>query len=121
MRGVWDAHVTGTYVTLKKQLNCCSCLGNQSAYYRGCSEWKDAKTAAAKRVLRERGRRKSVSTPLPAPKAAPPKTTPQRKAICTCWNHDVRGGQDFRIANYVCQRTDNQARSGGTAILVRGG
>jgi exonuclease III len=73
----------------------------------------------------------------------------QGKALClACWNADgVRGrklelehfhnqhdvdicplsetflnpGQAFRLANYVCQRTDMLTAWGGTAILVRHG
>jgi hypothetical protein len=85
-----DAHPSGTCVTPKQQFKCCSCGGNHTANYRGCSKWKEAKTAAAKRALRERGRRDGVSTHLPA-KSATPKPTPEQEALGTGWNHVVRG------------------------------
>jgi hypothetical protein len=39
--------------------------------------------------------------------------------ICLLNETHLESGLDFRFANYVCHRTDRQARSGGTAILVR--
>jgi len=81
--------------------------------------------------------------------AARPRSTIRGKALrLACWNADgVRGrklelehflsqqgvdicllsetfltsGQAFRLANYVCHRTDRPTAGGGTAILVRRG
>jgi len=81
--------------------------------------------------------------------AARPRRTVRGKALrLVCWNADgVRGrklemehflsqhgveiyllsetflnsGQAFRLANYVCHRTDRPSAGGGTAILVRRG
>jgi endonuclease/exonuclease/phosphatase family metal-dependent hydrolase len=80
--------------------------------------------------------------------AARPRRTNGRCLRLACWNADgVRGGrlelehfighhgvdicllgdthlspeQAFRLANYVCHRTDRNAQGGGTAILVRRG
>jgi hypothetical protein len=93
--GAWPAGMlTGQeLVTPKQQLKYCSCGGNHTANCRGCSKWKEAKTAAAKRALRERGRRDGVSTRVPAPKSALPKATPEREALATGWNLIVRGGR----------------------------
>jgi hypothetical protein len=88
-----DAHPSGTCVTPKQQLKWCSCGGNHTANYRGCSKWKEAKIAAAMRALRERCRRNGFSTRLPAPKSAPPKPTPEQEALGTGRNHVVRGGR----------------------------
>jgi hypothetical protein len=41
---------SGTCTTSKQQLKCCSCGGNHTANYRGCSKWKEGKAAAAKRA-----------------------------------------------------------------------
>jgi hypothetical protein len=73
-----DAHPSGKCATPKQQLKCCSCGGNHTANYRGCSKWKEAKEAAAKRAQMERGRRDGVSTRLHAPKSAPSMPTPVR-------------------------------------------
>jgi hypothetical protein len=68
-----DVHSSGKCVTPKQQLKYCSCGGNHTANYRGCSKWKEAKAAAAKRAQGERSRKDRVSTRLPAPKSAPAK------------------------------------------------
>jgi hypothetical protein len=39
--------------------------------------------------------------------------------ICLLNETHLESGRAFRFANYVCYRTDRQARCGGTAILVR--
>jgi hypothetical protein len=41
--------------------------------------------------------------------------------ICLLTETHLRSGQDFRLANYVCHRTDRPTEGGGTAILVRRG
>jgi hypothetical protein len=64
-------HPSGKCVTPKQQLKCCRCGGNHTANYRGCSKWKEAKAATAKRAQGERSRKDGVSTRLPAPKSAP--------------------------------------------------
>jgi hypothetical protein len=61
-----DEHPSGKCVTSKQQLKCCSCGGNHPANYRGCSKWKKAKAAAAKRAQGECSRKDGVSTRLPA-------------------------------------------------------
>jgi hypothetical protein len=38
-----DAQPSEQYVTPKQQLNCCSCGGNHTANYRGCSKWNESK------------------------------------------------------------------------------
>jgi hypothetical protein len=54
--------------------------------------WKEAKTAAAMRALRERGRRDTFSTRLHAPNSAAHKPSPKEEALCLGWSHVVRGG-----------------------------
>jgi exonuclease III len=39
--------------------------------------------------------------------------------ICLMNETHLESGRSFWFANYVCHRTDRQARGGGTAILVR--
>ena len=41
--------------------------------------------------------------------------------ICLLTETHLRSGQVFRLANYVCHRTDRPTEGGGTAILVRRG
>jgi hypothetical protein len=72
-----DAHPSETCATSKQQLKCCSCGGNHTANYRGCSKWKEARAAAAKRAQVERGQKDGVSSRLPAPKSAPARPSPE--------------------------------------------
>jgi hypothetical protein len=88
-----DEQPSGKCVTPKNQLKCCSCGENHTANYRGCSKWKEAKAAAAKRAQGERSRRDGVSTRLPAPKSAPAKPSPEQEKLGSGWNHAVRGGR----------------------------
>jgi hypothetical protein len=88
-----DAHPSGKCVTPKQQLKCCSCGGNHTANYRGCSKWKEAKAAAAKRAQGERGRKDGISTRLPAPKSAPAKPSPEQEKLGHDWNYVVQGGR----------------------------
>jgi hypothetical protein len=85
-----DAHPTGTCGTSKQQLKCCSCGGNHSAKYPGCSKWKEARAAVAKRGQGEPGQKDGVSTHLPAPKSAPAR--PPEEKLDPGWNA-VRGGR----------------------------
>jgi exonuclease III len=41
--------------------------------------------------------------------------------ICLLTENHLRSGKVFRIANYVCHRTDRPTEGGGTVILVRRG
>jgi hypothetical protein len=88
-----DAHPSGKCVTPKQQLKCCSYGGNHTANYRGCSKWKEANAAAAKRAQLERGRGDGVSTRLHAPKSAPSMPTPDQEALGSGWDHAVQGGR----------------------------
>jgi hypothetical protein len=88
-----DAHPSRTCITPKQQLKCCSCGGNHTANYRGYCKWKEAKTAAAMRALRKRGRMDVFSTRVPAPKSASLKQTPEQEALGTGCKHVVRGGR----------------------------
>jgi hypothetical protein len=49
-----DAHPSGTWVTSKQQLRCCSCGGDHTANCRGCCKRKEARAAAEKRAQGER-------------------------------------------------------------------
>jgi hypothetical protein len=88
-----DEHPSGKCFTPKQQLKCCSCGGNHTTNYRGCSKWKEAKAAAAKRAQGERSRKDGVSTRLPAPRLAPAKPSPKQEKLGSGWNHVVRGGR----------------------------
>jgi hypothetical protein len=88
-----DEHQSGKCVTPKQQLKCYSCGGNHTANLRGCSKWKEAKAAAAKREQMERSRKDGDSTRLPAHKSAPAKPSPEQEKRGHGWNHVVRGGR----------------------------
>jgi hypothetical protein len=45
-----ETHLSGECSTPKQQLKCCSCGGNHTANYGGCSKWKEAKAALAKQL-----------------------------------------------------------------------
>jgi hypothetical protein len=88
-----DEHPSGKCVTIKQELKCCSCGGNHNANYRGCSKWKEAKAATARRAQGERSRKDGVTTRLPAPKSAPAKPSPEQEKLGSGYNHVVRGGR----------------------------
>jgi hypothetical protein len=70
------AHFSDTAAP-KRPTRCCSCGEKNTANCRGCSKWREAKVAAAKRVPEERDRKDRVSTRLPAPKTVPAKPSPE--------------------------------------------
>jgi hypothetical protein len=86
-----DAHPSGTCATSEQQLKCCSCGGNHIANYRGCSKWKEARAAAAKRAQGERGQKDGVSSRLSAPKSAPARLSPEQEKLGPGFNLVVRG------------------------------
>jgi hypothetical protein len=118
-----DAHQSGTWVTSKHQLKCCSCGGNHTANYRHCSKWKVAKAAAGKRAQVERGQNDGVYTRLPAPKSAPARPCPEQEKLGPGWNHVVRGGRVVQ-AQSTKESTSNTSGAGGrtgvTAATVDG-
>jgi len=70
---------------------CCGFGGNNTANYRGCVKWKEAKAALAKQAP-ERSR-KSVATGKPAsPKAQRAGPNAEQRNLGEGWNHVVRGG-----------------------------
>jgi hypothetical protein len=107
-----DAHPSGTYATSKQQLKCCSCGGNRSANYRGCSKWKEAKAAAAKCELGERGHKDGGSSHRPAPKLAPASLSPEQEKLGPGSNHVVRGGRVVK-AKATKEPTLNPSGAGG--------
>jgi hypothetical protein len=107
-----DAHASGTCVTPRQQLKCCSCGGNHTANYRGCSKWKEAKAATAKRAKRERSHKDGVSTRLPAPKAAPIRLSPENKKLGPGWNHVVWGGACGQGSGFSCTNPHLSRRGG---------
>jgi hypothetical protein len=110
-----DEHPSGKCDTPKQQLKCCSCGGNHTANYRGCSV---AKAADAKRARGERSRKDGVSTRLPAPKSAPAKPSPEQEKLGPGWNHVVRDGRVVKAqatpsitstSSDIGRRTERQA------------
>jgi hypothetical protein len=85
----FDEYPSGKCVTPKQQIKCCSCGGNHIANYRGCTKWKEAKAAAAKRGQGERSRKDGNSTRLSAPKSAPAKPSHEQERLVSGWNHVV--------------------------------
>jgi hypothetical protein len=66
---------------------------NHTANNRGCSKWKEARAAAAKRAQGERGQKDGVSSRVPAHKSAPARPSPEHKKLGPGWNHVVRGAR----------------------------
>jgi hypothetical protein len=109
-------------VTPKQQLKCCSCGGNHTANYRGCSSWKAAMAAATKRVRGECGRKDGVSTRLPTPNSAPDTPPAEQEKLGLGCNHVVRGGRVFKAqttpiptptSSGTGRRTERQATPAG--------
>jgi len=113
------AQPSGTCVTPKQQLKCCSCGGNYTAYYRGCSKWKDAKAAAPKRAQWERSRKDGVSMRPPAPKAAPIRLSPEQEKLGTGWDHVVRRGPSSQGLGF--SNTNRHLKRRGGMDLGQGG
>jgi hypothetical protein len=88
-----DAHQSGTCAISKQQLKCSSCGANHTANYRGCSKWKEARAAAAKRAQGEGGQKDGVSSRIPAPKSALVRPSPEEDKLGQGWNHVVQGSR----------------------------
>jgi hypothetical protein len=88
-----DAHRSGTCATTKQQLKCCCCGSNHTGNCRGCSKWKEAIAAAAKRAQRECGQNDSFTSRLPAPISAPARPPTVQENLGPGWNQVVRGGR----------------------------
>jgi hypothetical protein len=64
-----EAHLSGECSTPQQQFKCCSCGGNYTANYRGCTKWKEAKATLAKRAPSVRSKVGSAPRPPVTPKA----------------------------------------------------
>jgi len=85
------SHLSGGCSTPRDQPVCCGCGGNNTANYRGCVKWKEARSALAKQAP-ERSRR-SVATSQPAaPKALRAGPSAEQRNLGEGWNHVVQGG-----------------------------
>jgi hypothetical protein len=69
------SHLSGRCSTPREQPQCCGCWGNHTANYRGCVEWKKARTALAKQAS-EPGRKSSAIANLPLRKLSEPGLLP---------------------------------------------
>ena len=84
------SHLSGGCSTPREQPQCCGCGGNQTANYRGCVKWKEAKAALAKQSP-ERVRKGVVTGQSTPPKAQRTEPSPEQMDLGEGWNH-VRGG-----------------------------
>jgi hypothetical protein len=86
-------HLSGECSTPKQQLKCCSCRGNHTANYRGCSKWKEAKAALAKQVPMQRTRTSGAAVQPAANKVVTPQPSAEQQSLGSGWNHVVQGGR----------------------------
>jgi hypothetical protein len=107
-----DAHPSGTCATSKQQLKCSSCGGNHTANYRGCSKWKEARAAAAKREKGKGGQKDGVSSRLPAPKSAPARPSSGEEKLGPGWKHVGQGGRVMK-AQTMKEPTPNPSGADG--------
>jgi hypothetical protein len=77
----------------KQQLKCCSCGGNHTANYRGCSTWKEVKAALAKQVPNQRTRASGAAVQPAANRGVTPQPSAEQENLGSGWNHVVRGGR----------------------------
>jgi hypothetical protein len=89
-----EAHPSGECSTPQQELKCCSCGGNHTANYRGCTKWKEAKAALAKRAPTERSRVGGAPSPPNAKQAMP---SAQQENLGPGWNHVIRGAESLRL------------------------
>ena len=92
------SHLSGDCPAPRGQPRCCSCEGNQTANYRGCVKWKEAKAALAKRTP-EKGRKMvATSKPTAAPKANQAGPSAEQMDHGEGWSHIVRGGRTVKAS-----------------------
>jgi hypothetical protein len=88
-----ETHYSGECSTPKQQLKCCSCGGNHTANYRGCSKWKEANAALPKQVPMQRSRTIGAAGNHAANKVATPQPSAEQESLGPGWNHVVREGR----------------------------
>jgi hypothetical protein len=76
-----DTHLSGECSTPNEQLKCCSCGGNHTANYRGCSKWKEAKAAHAKQVPNQRSRTSGAAVQPAANRVVTPQPSAEQKSL----------------------------------------
>jgi hypothetical protein len=92
-----EAHLSGECSNSKQQLKSCSCGCNHAGNYRGCSRWKEAKAALAKRGQTKR-RQANFGTCRPgAPKSARPGPSVEQESLGPGWNHVVQEGRVVKV------------------------
>jgi hypothetical protein len=84
------SHNSGGCATPREQPKCCGCGGNNTAYYRGCMKWKEAKVALAKQAP-ERARKGAATGQPAASEAQRDGPSAEQMELGEGWNH-VRGG-----------------------------
>ena len=85
------SHLSGGCSTPREQPQCCGCVGNHTASYRGCVKWKEAKLALAKRAP-EGVRKRAATSHSATPKAQRAGPSADQTDLGEGWNHVVRGG-----------------------------
>jgi hypothetical protein len=88
-----DTHKSGECSTPQQQLKSCSCGGNHTANYRGCSKWKEAKAALAKQVPKQRTRTSGANGQPAANKVVMPQPSAEQESLGSGWNNIVRVGR----------------------------
>jgi hypothetical protein len=88
-----ETHLSGECSTPKQQPKCCSCGGNHTANYRGCSKCKGAKTELAKQVPKQRTRTSGAAVQPAAKNVVTPQSSAEQQSLGSGLNHVVRGGR----------------------------
>jgi hypothetical protein len=86
-----EPHLSGERSTSMQPLKKCSCGGNHTANYLGCSKWKEAKAALAKRAPIARNLTKGATGRSATLQAVRAKPSAEQENLGPGWPHIVRG------------------------------
>jgi hypothetical protein len=88
-----ETHLSGECSTPTQQLKCCSCGGNHTANYWGCSKGKEAIAALAKQVPNQRTQTSGAVVQPAAKRVVTPQPSAEQESRGAGWNHAVRRGR----------------------------
>ena len=89
-----EPRLSGECSASSQHLKCCSCGGNHTANYRGCSsKWKEAKAALAKRAPIARTGMNGANVRPATSQAARAGPSAEEESLGPGWSHVVRGGR----------------------------
>jgi hypothetical protein len=88
-----EPHVSGECSTPKQQFKCCNCGGNNTANYRGCSKWKEAKAALAKQLPNQRTRTTGAAVQPAANRVVTLEPSAEHESLASGRNDVVQGAR----------------------------